>query len=68
MVQTKGHLGRDVSLGQTDMGLFTYYVTQGRWVGGLQNVTLLIELKKFYYAKALLEVGGWSKYQKNCVT
>ena len=50
-----------------DRGSFTYYVTQYRWVGGLQNVILAIKLKKFYYAKALLEVGGWSKYQKNQV-
>ena len=43
------------------MGSFTYYVTQSRWVGGLQNVTLPMIVKKFYYAKVLLEVGGWSK-------
>ena len=49
-------------------GSFTYYITQRRWVGGLQNVTLPIKLEKFYYAKVLLEVGGWSKYQKNRVT
>ena len=46
------------------LGSFTYYVTQCRWVGGLQNVTLPLKLEKFYYAKALLEVGGWSKYLK----
>ena len=49
-------------------GSFTYYVTQRRWVGGLQNVTLPMKLEKFYYAKALLEVGGWSNYKKNRVT
>ena len=49
-------------------GSFTNYVTQRRWVGGLQNVTIPMQLEKFYYAKALLEVGGWSKYQKNRVT
>ena len=52
----------------TTKGSFKYYVTQRRWVGGLQNVTLPIKLEKFYYAEALLEVGGWSKYQKNRVT
>ena len=50
------------------MGWFTYYVTQLRWVGGLQDVTIPMQLEKFYYAEALLEVGGWSKYQKNRVT
>ena len=50
------------------MGSFTKYVMQRKWVGGLQNVTLPMKLEKFYYAKALLEVGGWSKYQKNRVT
>ena len=49
-------------------GSFTYYVMQHRWVGGLQNVTTPMQVEKFYYAKALLEVGGWSNYQKNCVT
>ena len=38
------------------LGSFTYYVTQRRWVGGLQNVTIPMQLEKFYYAKALLEV------------
>ena len=54
----------------TDMfrGSFTFYVTQCRWVGGLENVTLPIKLEKFYYVEVLLEVGGWSKYQKNSVT
>ena len=51
-----------------NLGSFTNYVTQRRWVGGLQNVTIPMKLEKFYYAKALLEVGGWSKYQKNRVT
>ena len=54
--------------GMLDKGSFTYYVTQHRWVGGLQNVTIPMQLEKFYYVKALLEVGAWSKYQKNCVT
>ena len=40
---------------------FTNYETQRRWVGGLKNVTLPMILEKFYYAKVLLEVGGWSK-------
>lgn len=43
-------------------GSFTYYVTHCRWVGGLQNITLSMQLEKKYYVKALLEVGGCSKY------
>ena len=39
-------------------GSFTYYVTQCRWVGGLQNVTIPMQIEKFYYAKVLLEVSG----------
>ena len=50
------------------MGSFTYYVTQRRWVDGLQNVTFPMQIEIFYYAKALLEAGGWSKYQKNHLT
>ena len=42
-------------------GSFTYYVTQHRWVGGLQNVNIPMQLEKLYYVKALLGVGGWSK-------
>ena len=45
----------------SDRGSFTYYVTQRRWVGGMQNITIPMQLEKFYYAKVLLEVGGWSK-------
>ena len=56
------------SVGKGGRRLFTYYITQRRWVGGLQTVTISKQSEKFYYAKALLEVGGWSKYQKNCVT
>ena len=44
-----------------DKGSFTYYITQRRWVGGLQNVTIPMQLEKFYYAKALLELSRWSK-------
>ena len=42
-------------------GPFKYYITQRRWVGGLQNVTIPMQLEKFSYGKVLLEVGGWSK-------
>ena len=48
--------------------LLVYYVTQRMWVGGLQNVTIPMQLEKFYYAKVLLEIDGWSKYQKKHVT
>ena len=41
-------------------GSFTNYVTQCRWVGLSKTVTLPMILEKFYYAKVLIEVGGWS--------
>ena len=49
------------------LGSFRYYIAQCRWVCGLQNATLPMQLEKFYYAKVLLEVGRWLNYHKTAL-